>query len=72
MSEDITFREEMTQLKRDGTLARMYARGALSHKPIYYLDIVNDLRDKGLTYQQLSERLGVSTKTIQRAVSLYK
>ena len=71
MSEELTFRAEMTQLKRNGTLARMYARGALSYKPIYYLDIVNDLRNKGLTYQQLSERLGVSTKTIQRAVKLY-
>ena len=71
MSEEKSFIDEMTELKKDGTLARMYARGALSYKPIYYLDIVNDLRNKGLTYRQLGERLGVSTKTIQRAVKLY-
>ena len=72
MSQDKTFLNEMTELRKDGTLARMYTRGALSYKPIYYLDIVNELRSKGLTYGQLSKRLGVSTKTIQRAVKLFK
>jgi predicted transcriptional regulator len=61
----------MIKLRNDGTLQEMYQHGLISHKPIFYLDIVMELESKHLTQIELSRRLGVSRMTIQRAVKTF-
>ena len=62
----------MTDLRTDGTLLEMYKAGLISPKPIFYLDIANQIVNKKLTQKQLAERLGVSTSTIKRAVATFR
>ena len=68
----MTLYKLLTKLKKDGSLDLLYKEGIISHKPIYYLDIYNELKSKKLSQQDLAIRLGVCKKTIQRANKMFK
>ena len=68
----MTFEDELIQLRDSGLLTEMYRRGLVSYKIIYYLDIYRDKTNKGLTYQALAKRLGISKRTVYLAVASIK
>ncbi len=68
----MTIKAKMIKLRNDGTLQEMYRHGLITYKPIFYLDIVVDLESKHLTQVELSNRLGINVRTIQRAVKALK
>jgi len=68
----MNIKAKMMKLRNDGTLQEMYKHGLISHKPIFYLDIVMELESKHLTHLALSKRLGITIRTITRAVKAFK
>ena len=68
----MTFEDELLRLRDSGLLTEMYRRGLVSYKIIYYLDIYRDKTNKGLTYQALAKRLGISKRTVYLAVASIK